>query len=216
MLEDMGTLQLNQLRHRLQESFSPHIDMDDLQNHGEQERAASRLSRSLAAYVLSEQWQVEPEVACSAVTDCSGDNGLDLVFAQAAPAPRVMILQSKWSQEGKGSAGLDDMLKFKKGVDDLIHGRRENFSGPILAVWDEVAEQLLDPTVRIELLFAHSGSGSFADDVKNAIDPTVEDLNEHQPVATFQYLSQSALHQLLLGDNTTQIDLDVELSDYRI
>ncbi len=209
----VGILQLKQIEKRLIDEWLPHIDLADLAQHGPDQQRKNGLSRALVAFAVSKLWEWDPEAAAAAVTDGSSDNGLDAI-AVDLNGPRILIAQSKWN-EGTGSMAKADMLLFKNGVEDLLHGRFDNFSAPIQARWQEIQIALQDPSVRIDLVVAHSGSGALAENVSAVIRPIVENLNEFEQVATFRYLGQEGLHGFLT-QHATPIDLDVELSDWGV
>lgn len=212
----MGTLQLSQIEHRLRSDIVPSVDASDLSNHDEAERDVNVLSRATSAFALSRIWGWSPEDSCGAITDGPNDGGLDLIAIEHSPDPRLVLAQGKWSQSGAGGASLADMLKFKEGVDRLIQNDKSYFSQAIQDRWPEIEAAIFNPRVRIDLVFAHSGSGQLAEKVRAALDPLLEDLNEQQPVADFRYLNQAALHAMLLTEDGRQIDIEVELSDFGV
>ena len=209
----MGFLQLKQIEKRLDETVVPFVDISDLTNHEDEHVRKNQLSRALAAFSISRMWDWDAESSAASVTDGPQDNGLDGIAVDLS-VPRVMLVQSKW-HTGTGSMAKSDMLLFKTGVEDLVNGRREKFSAAIQARWSEIENAITEPTVKIHLVCAHSGSGSISQEVEQAIQPLLDNLNEFETVAHLQYLSQSELHGLL-SQTSAPIDIDVELSDWGV
>lgn len=209
----MGALQLSQIKHRLEVDLVPHIDASDLTGHQPEDSAKHVLSRALAAFVVQHNWNWDAESAAACVTDGTKDGGLDAIAVDPT-VPKIMLVQSKWSSVGTGSAAKDDMLMFREGVDRLIKSDWNYFSAQIQARRAEVEEVLFDAAVKIELYFVHSGSGALAEEVESVIGPLVSDLNELENVARFQYLGQAHLHSMLAASTGEPINISVELSDW--
>src|SRR5579862_733873 len=211
----MGILQLQQIKHRLQADIADHIDASDLGGRPAEDREKNVLSRCLAAYVIVKRWGWDAEVAAAAVTDGEHDGGLDAIAIDSV-GPRLLLVQSKWSDDGTGSASMNDMLKFREGIDRLIKSDWSYFSQPIQSRSSEIEEVIMDASVRIELVFAHSGSGALADEVSSVMDPLIDDLNELEDIAQFVYAGQSDLHTMLSAGIGEPIDIEIDLSDWGI
>ncbi|MFF5754918.1 AIPR family protein [Streptomyces longwoodensis] len=211
----MGLLQLTQIQRRLEETTSPFIDVSDLAAHGSAQTQVNRLSRALAAFVIAKRGGLGWEEASAAVTDGSGDNGIDAI-AVTPEADRLLVVQSKWSQDGRGSLTLDDFLKFREGISDLVLLRWDRFNEKTRLRQQEIEEALLDPKMQIEILVAHSGINDCSADVRARMETFLDEtFNTPDEVASFSYLSQSGIHRLLLDDHQLpKIDLSVELADW--
>lgn len=209
----MGALQLSQIKHRLEVDLVPHIDASDLTGHRPEDAAKNVLSRALAAFVVQHNWDWDSESAAACVTDGPRDGGLDAIAVDPS-VPKIMLVQSKWSSAGTGSAAKDEMLTFREGIDRLIKSDWDSFSEQIQARRAEVEEVLFNAAVKIELYFVHSGTGTFADEVANVMAPLVSDLNELEEVARFQYLGQANLHSMLASSTGEPITINVDLSDW--
>jgi hypothetical protein len=212
-VDAVGALQLSQIKHRLEVDLVPHIDASDLTGHQQEGSAKNVLSRALAAFVVQHNWDWDPESAAACVTDGTKDGGLDAIAVDPS-VPKIMLVQSKWSSAGTGSAAKDDMLTFREGIDRLIKGDWGFFSEQIQARRAEVEEVLFNAAVKIELCFVHSGSGALADEVESVMTPLASDLNELEEVARFQYFGQANLHSMLASSTGEPITINVELSDW--
>jgi hypothetical protein len=211
----MGLLQLTQIQRRLEETTSPFIDISDLAAHGSAQTQVNRLSRALAAFVIAKRGGLEWEEASAAVTDGTGDNGIDAI-AVTPEADRLLIVQSKWSQDGRGSLSLDDFLKFREGISDLVLLKWDRFNEKTRLRQQEIEKALLNPKMQIEIIVAHSGISDCSTDVRARMESFLDEtFNTPDEVAFFSYLSQSGIHRLLLDDHQLpKIDLSVELADW--
>jgi hypothetical protein len=210
----MGKLQVRQIERTLRDNLYDLIDMNDVSSHPPEEQTKIRLSRALAAFVLVKTGGIDFEAAAISVTDGSGDNGIDAV-ALIPDEPRIILVQSKFAADGQGGAGLDDMIKFRDGLNDFLEMNWHKFNSKLRAREKEIEELLFNPVVRIDVVFAHTGRSDIAPVVSEKIDEFILDVNDPTEVAHFQYLGQSQLHSLLIADHQAEsINLDVEISDW--
>lgn len=119
----MGALHVKQIKRRLQDTTYPHVDVSDLSAHPADAVEQRRLTRALAASVLTKVAGLSNEDAARCVTDGHGDNGIDAIAFVDAEIPRLFVVQSKWSDTGKKGASLEDMMKFRQGLEDLIENK---------------------------------------------------------------------------------------------
>ncbi len=210
----MGQLQVTQVQRRLQDTVMPHVDFTDLAAHGAEEVGRAQLSRSLAAFVVMKLTGLGAADAAATITDGSMDNGVDAIAVLPEEA-RIVVVQSKWAQDGKGSAALDEMLKFREGLDDLVQLKWDSFNEKVQSRREEIEQLLLEPKVSIDVAFAHMGTGQLADDVRKRMDDYLADLNDPSETAVFLYFGQRDIHRLLIEEQQSpKINLTVELSDW--
>jgi hypothetical protein len=210
----MGQLHVTQIQRRIEETVLRHIDVSDLAKHLPADQERARLSRALAAFVVLKLTGMEPMAAAASVTDGQDDNGIDAI-AVVPDRARIVIVQSKWASDDKGSAGLDEMLKFREGVKDLVELKWEAFNQRVRSRSNDIEQVLLKTSVTIDVVFAHMGTGELAADVRRRIDDFVADMNDPSPTAAFSYYGQKQIHRLLVEEQSApRIDLTVELSDW--
>ncbi len=213
----MGLLQLTQIQHRVEATTFPLVDVSDLASFQPEHVRINQLSRALAAFALGKRGGLAWDVAADSITDGSGDNGIDAV-AVTPDGSRLLVVQSKWAQDGRGSLALDDMIKFREGISDLVQLRWHRFNSKIDARRQELETALLNPLIRIEIIAVHTGSGTCAPDVASRMDEFIaETLNDNtsDEVGSFHYLGQAELHRLLLDDHQQpRINLSVDLADW--
>ena len=69
----------------------------------------------------------------------------------------VVLVQSKWDGDGKGSPALGDVQKFAQGFRDLITPSFDRFNAKIKARAADLIAALDNTDVRFELVVAHTG-----------------------------------------------------------
>lgn len=116
----MGDLHVAQIKRRLKDTTYPHVDVSDLSAHSAEHVEQAQLTRALAAFVLTKVAGQSDEDAARAVTDGPDDNGIDAIAYVESETPRLYVVQSKWSDAGTKGASLEDMMKFQKGLADLV------------------------------------------------------------------------------------------------
>lgn len=211
----MGDLHVAQVKRRLRDTTYPHIDVSDLSSHGPDQREQARLTRALAAFVLTKLAGLDDLEAAESVTDGSGDNGVDAIAIVDSDPPRLYVVQAKWSETGRNGAALDEMMKFQKGLADLVSGKWERFNDKVKKRESELDRILLNTNLRIEVIFASMGTPAVADEVRAHMDDYVTTLNDPTEVAVFTYANQGFIYKLLVDETrSSQIDLTVELSDW--
>lgn len=210
----MGRLHVTHIETRLKRTVGPHLDLSDLGSHKDSQLRTMSNTRGLAAFVVMQLGGLDAETAAAGVTDGSRDNGIDAI-AVVPNEHRMILVQAKWAADSRGSAALDDIIKFRQGLDDLIQFKWQNFNNKVNKRSAEIEEFLLNPSVKLQVVFAHMGTGALADDVRSQMDTYLADLNDPTETATFIYLDQSRLHNLLLEETRPlEVDLSVELSDW--
>ena len=210
----MSKLHISQVEKRLRDTTLPHVDLTDVSNHGDVQRNQAALTRALAAFVVMNNSDLSAEEAADCVTDGSRDNGIDAIAVLPAE-PRMIVVQTKWSETGKGSASLEDMIKFREGLNDLVDLNWARFSNRITDRSQEIEALLMEPTVEIQAIFAHMGANDVAEDVRSRMDRFIEEINDPTDFASFTYLNQAKLHRLLIEEQKApDIDLSLELSDW--
>lgn len=212
----MGDLHVAQIKRRLKSTTYPHIDVSDLNKHGADFVEQARLTRALAAFVLTKVAGLGPDDAAACVTDGPDDNGVDAIAFVDSDPPRLYLVQSKWTDAGNGGgATLDEMMKFQKGLADLVTMNWERFNEKVAKRVAELDNALLNTDLRIDVIFVTMGTPQVAPAVSGHMDDYIATLNDPTEVALFTYLNQGAIYKLLVDDTlSAQIDLTVELSDW--
>lgn len=151
------------------------------------------------------------------ITDGGLDEGIDAVGVD--PAAKVVVLvQSKWRQDGTGSIKQGDILKFLQGVKSLLG--MKGADRPTRAS-DEtrtaVSALLTTPGAKIRIVTATTASDALADPVIEPIEELLtqlNDLEDTEPLAAHVHLGQADFFRAIAERPRTAINLDVQMLDW--
>lgn len=211
----MGILQIQQVKNRLEAEIVGHVDVSDLAAHSEAALSSFKLTRALSAFVMMKRSGLTAAEAAQSVVDGGADNGLDGI-AILPDESKIILVQAKWSESGKGGAEAADMLKFRDGVNDLLSMRWHKFNDKVKARDHELQAVLMKTDIKVDIVFAHMGTGALADAVSTIMVDFVADQNDSvSDSLSFSYLGQAQIHRLLVEEQQAgDIDLQVSLSDW--
>ncbi len=210
----VSVIHIRHIKTALEAQFEEKIDLSDWAGAAEEDREAVFLSRALAAYMLSQLADVEPTTAGQGVTDGGQDNGIDALHLDPA-SHNLLVVQSKWDADGRGSPAVGDVQKLVQGFQDLINGRFDRFNKRVRARQTELTEALDDPNVTFTLVFAHTGQNEVSEDAKRILDDLLGELNDTTDVVAYRFLKQADIHRLVRGSLEGEaIELEVALQDW--
>lgn len=195
----MAIIQHRQIADAVRTIYMPHIFLDDIKQNSEAEKDSNRLSRGLAALILSFSAQIDPEVAGSAVTDEFRDNGIDAAYYDVNEK-NLLLVQTKWNTAHTGSVDTDGVHKFIQGVKDLLNSRKSRFGPKLQKRWSEI-ETAINQARKVTLSIGYCGSGSFSPDCKRLLDDAVAELDETGEMISWQSVNQPQLHSLILDSS---------------
>ncbi len=210
----MSIIHLRQINAYLEESYRGLIDLADVQEKSDEEKDQVFRTRSLAAYALKTQAEIEFEASAQYVTDGFKDNGLDAVYYSRVD--RVLYLvQSKWNQDGGGSVSVGDTQKFLQGFKDLINARFERFNDKINNKKPEIDQALNDAQTRIVMVLCYTGIQPLSTEVETIIHDVATEINDTTEVLTFKTLRQSNIYSAVArGAEAQPIDLQLALHSW--
>ena len=102
----MSIIQVNQLKRKIEETYTALIDVSDVVR--EQDLENCFLTRAYAAYALQVLANIEPTIASLCITDTFNDNGIDAIYYNSQ-FNELWIVQSKWIKNGNGEPQLGDV-----------------------------------------------------------------------------------------------------------
>jgi hypothetical protein len=209
----MSRVHIRHIRTALETQFDGLIDVDDVQHSSEAQRAAF-LTRALAAYTLTQVYGLEMVEAALCVTDGFDDNGIDALYVSGG---KLVVVQSKWDSDGKGSRALGDVQKFVQGFNDLINDRFDFFNAAIKVRKPEVDRILDDPNATLELILVHTGVGALSRHAVRVFQDLQADLNDPVELVTWRHLRQEDIHRFVSGQLAAQgISFDVLLYEWGV
>ena len=197
----MSIIHIGQIQKKVKDFFESKIDKSDIKDN-DLERDIKITSRCLAAYAVYMSTTCSVEDAALSIVDGADDNGIDALYY--SPLSNQMILvQSKFSKDGKGEPVLGDVSKYVNGVRDLINLRFERFNKKIRAK-ESIIEQALSnyETHYIIILIDTYASAELAKHSKRLIDDLLSELNNtgdeySDNIVDFLRLNQGRIHASL-------------------
>lgn len=213
-LANMSVIHIRHIRTALEAHFTGHIDLSDWPKASDDDKQAVFLTRSLAAFMLTELGDLDPLTAAGSVTDGGQDNGIDALHLDPANH-NLLIVQSKWDADGRGSPAVGDVQKLLQGFQDLINGRFDRFNKKVRRRQPELTSALDDPNVTFTVILAHTGQHDLSDPAKAILDDLLRELNDTTDVVSYRVLKQSDIHRLVRGQLEGEaINLEVALQDW--
>lgn len=151
------------------------------------------------------------------ITDGTDDRGIDGVGVDTA-AKIVVLVQSKWRQDGTGSMGLADVLKFLDGVRSLIGMKGGDAPAHATAATRKAVHELLKtPGGRIRLVTATTASDRLSEDVEAPIRDLLallNDLEGTEPIATHEHVAQANFFNSIAEPTRPRVDIETNLLDW--
>ena len=199
----LNPVQIRHVREALHQRFNEHIDMSDLDGRPESERTTAFRSRALAALALQIEAGISVEEAAGGVIDGFDDNGIDALALSQGDGnrpPRLWLVQSKWSENGRASISQGDALKFLRGLELMMNAEYEEFNERFKSLSDTVHEVLGMPSVQISLILALMGEPTISDAIRGDFDRDLSALNAAQPMVDLSKLGLKQFHAAAVGD----------------
>lgn len=176
-------LSVRQIRHALQQKVVKLLDLSDLSDDDADPDQSQVLTRALAALAIWEQTSCSMEEAAASVVDGGHDGGMDAIYSTAKP-PRLLVVQSKWRNNGNATLNQEATLKLAKGFRNLVDNRPKAFNNRIKAKWDDIQRVLVDPTCKVVMIMALLGD----DPVHSSQQDELTDIaHEHQARDRFEF-----------------------------
>ena len=176
---------------------------------------SSFLTRALAAQALQRLTGVDAAAAGAAVTDGSGDNGVDAVYVD--PHDVVLLVQAKWDRNGTAGIGLGEARDFIAGLKDLTDERYDRFNTKFQTHVSELQAALQNPAVTFVLVVATSGTSDFAEPIANAFHDMEQELNDPTPLVRVESLGIADFHAAITAAAGGQrIDLSLAIENWGV
>jgi hypothetical protein len=189
--------------------------MSDWVNRPAADARKAHLSRSLAALCIKKLADIDVATAAKSVTDGFNDNGLDAIFFDQKNDV-LLLVQSKWSDDGSKPLDAADSSAFAAGVRDLLAARFDRFNTKVAAKQSEVRAALYsERPIQISMITAHTATQAIAPFVKRKVDDLVRELNEAVPTAKAIHYEQAGIYGLITAESQpAKIKLQVGLKDW--
>lgn len=210
----MSVIHVGHIKNSVIDRFGNVVDLSDVQTAQPEQKESCRLTRSLAAFILAELGDLDDVAAAQAITDGTGDNGIDAVYYDAVEK-NCLLVQSKWISSGNGSVEVGDIHKFIQGVRDLLDADFSRFNAKMQVHKAKVFAALSDASARFTLVLAYTGEQSLSQDAQRPLDDFLLEMNSPTEVMALSVLNQGALHLIVASGATADaVDLEVMLHDW--
>jgi hypothetical protein len=211
----VNKIHVRHVRQALTNRFSGLIDLDDLANRPEPHRQQAFLSRALAAQAIQHFAGVDAKRAAYSVIDGFDDNGIDAILAETDP-PRILLVQAKWSDDGRAALALGDPGKMRIGLDCLVNSEFEKFNSKFQPMADEVNAAIDTPGVKIVLVVAQMGASLLSKRVQDAFDRILAGCNQAdiEEMVSLEVAGLSEFYDMArAGGDEPRIDMAVRLDN---
>ncbi len=210
----MSKLHVNHIKVRLKEIYSDLIDLSDVANKGTEDKENHFLTRAYTAYTLQILSGLPPEICAKNVVDGYDDNGIDLIHFDSQ-SKNLWIIQSKFIKSENGEPESGEILKFTKGIRDLIDLKFDRFNKKIKDKESDILNALDDHLVKFKLVLTYTGKDHISESSNNIISDLLNELNDPSELATFQKFPLNSAHKSLVGGlEGDPIDAEIALSNW--
>lgn len=209
----MAQLHVRHIKQAVLKDFSHLLTLDDLKNKSDSDKEDAILTRAQMAYVLSFISGCDNEQAAHSITDGYLDNGIDSIFYSRVN--QVLYFgQSKWRNNGNGSIDVGSVRKFLSGINKIINSNYSRVSDKIKEKQVEIEDALDNVNIKIVFLLCYTGNDKASDDVIEALDDFVENLNDSSDIFSYKIIKQQDIHNSVSAGKKKKIDLEVLLSHW--
>ncbi|NLM18753.1 MAG: AIPR family protein [Clostridiaceae bacterium] len=214
----MSDINLIRIREKLLEQYSELIDMTDVTaTLGSDDYQSCLLSRSYSAFAISMMTGVDPDIAARCVTDGYHDNGIDAVYNDEINK-RLILIQSKWSNDGNSTISLGDFLKFiDDGVEKILSLEFDTFNSKVQSRKEEISSAVKRFDYTIELILALSSNQQLPTECQDALNRYLRGKNDDgEEMVKFRIISKSDVYTAMSSAGSlNKIDIeDVYLNNW--
>ncbi|MFF7054198.1 AIPR family protein [Streptomyces griseorubiginosus] len=197
---------VTRLRRKLIERFRPFGITDDVAGHSDEEQMF--LSRAVAALAIAMETGRTDEEAARAVTDGSGDEGIDAV---AVEGREIIVVQSKWNNRGNAGFKQSDVAAVVDGLRYLFNRDFERLGPKIAPHVADLTRVLGGQRPKVTLVLALVTRDPLHDNIRERLAQQIGALHPRDPdLVSLEIIDLPAMYQAILGPRRS-VDLDIEL-----
>ena len=205
----MSDLKMIRISSKLDTMFRTSIDLSDLTNRPQNELDSAFYTRATAALALMIICNIDETAAANCVTDGYNDMGIDAIYCDELQKILVLV-QSKFSQNGNSTIGEGDLLKFIGGVDKIVTLDFDSANPKILSHKSKIDEAIRSTDYQVKLVVCHTGNQNMSETCKSNVERfmarTNDDSNE---LLIFEELYQTTIYDYLAsGQAAASINID--------
>lgn len=210
----MGKVQIRHIQNHLEEHFVKHLSRKGLERRSGDDLRRALCSRALSAFALSELANLSPEDASEHVTDHFSDAGIDALYASVSEST-VYAVQAKWNQRGNKGIKEAEARKFVSGLDKLLDLDLDDMDSLTVKNRDELTLAIESPNFKLVMALVTSSSEDLPEKSNRVVRDFTDSLNHPTDIATFEYVGQGRLHELVRQAHAPQpVDLTVTLRSW--
>ncbi|MCW3843711.1 AIPR family protein [Micromonospora yasonensis] len=163
------------------------IDISDFTNPDPDERRRCLLTRALAAAIVNGRTDCGDVRAAKMVTDGGQDFGVDAV-AFAVGAPRLWLIQTKWSDRGVANFGELDVITMADGLRMIDRREFSRFNAKFRSLINQITTIVDDPQARIVLTIGLMRQAELHSNVLLRLRDLRDEFNAHGQYLDFEIL----------------------------
>lgn len=203
--------QVGHVRDAIKREFEGLIHLDDLVNRDPAQREQAFLSRGLAALFARNLVGCDSSTAAKFVIDGRDDYGIDAVVIMDG-APRIWLIQSKWSDRGGAGFGVGDALKLINGLRRIDQRQYGRLNDRFASLAGQVNLALNNPHAQVTLLVAVMGAGGLSPEVEECFEDARREFNSLGPTLDYEVRNAVDAWQIIRNDFAEPtIELEVKM-----
>lgn len=202
----MPNINMIRIETKVTETFSDKIDLTDC---SEENKLNIFRSRSIAALAVMMACGIDSEIAAKSITDGYHDLGIDAIYCDELQK-KLVLVQSKWRNDGTGGISNDEILTFIEGIKRIITLEFQGANSKIQQKITDVTSAIKNMDYQVECIFCHTGDQAISDFVMRPIKQLLSTTNdESNEILKFTEYKQSDLFKYLAsGQESDNISID--------
>jgi hypothetical protein len=210
----MSEIHVQQIKANLANWFAGCIDLSDVEHASAEQREATFNCRALAAFAPYHFDDLSTSAAGACVTDGTRDNGVDSLRYISADKT-LLLAQSKWSEDGRGSIEIGDLHKFFTGFRDLVNLRYDRFNSKFNPHHHDIKGAVEDANGLFKLVLVTTGQDDLSAQAKALVADFLKEMNDPTEILTFLHLKQGDVHSIIARNvRGNPINVDVQLFEW--
>ncbi len=198
----------------LDRTYGEHVDLDDVTATNSHARSQYFRTRALTALAIQDLTGCGPEEASAGVIDGFDDQGIDGI-AVAPDGRRVWIVQTKWSDQAKGSLDQGSALKLIRGIRKLQDGEYDDFGDNLLPLREDLDAALGTGGVRIVIVACVLGKQPLSPVIRGDLKKFVDESNSLVPTAELVVVGFDEVYEIVKrGVAEPRVDLSATLENW--
>lgn len=186
--EATAPIRIHQIRTALLRDYTDLIHDDDLTSYSHKEYEKRFLSRALTAAAVRVVTGCDHKAAGQAVIDGELDQGIDGV-AVTDGTQEVVLVQAKWSDDGKAKFHTDAAHKFIAGLRLIEQRSFDRFNERLDPIAAQVNSAMHDARLKVTLVIALMGPGTLTNEVVTVLEDARKEFNGFGPVLEYRVVN---------------------------